>query len=208
MTRIKICGLRREEDIQYANACMPDYIGFVFAKSKRQVTKEQAKQLKKGLSPEIASVGVFVNEEIATIVDVVKAGIIDIVQLHGDESNDYIRNLRELLPEVSIIKAVRVASQQDITASKDIEADYLLFDSFSLKEYGGTGETFDWNLLKDIEKPYFLAGGINTENVHKAIRVSNAYAIDVSSAVETDGYKDREKMTAMTEAVRTYTREW
>lgn len=196
MTKIKICGLRREEDITYANECQPDYIGFIFADSKRKVTKEQAAHLKEMLSPVITAVGVFVNEEVEKVAELVKEGIIDMVQLHGDETNEYIAQLRKLVPGVKIIKAVRVASWEDVRSSENIAADYLLFDTFSTRAYGGTGTTFDWEMIRNVKKPFFLAGGINQENIVRAMS-SNAYAIDVSSAVETDGYKDRQKMQDM-----------
>ena len=208
-TKIKICGLRRKEDIEYVNEYKPDYVGFVFAKSKRQINKGQAKELKKLLNPDIKVVGVFVNEDIQNIVDMVNDNIIDLIQLHGDESNEYISNLRKFIEEtntlkneginkdeynVEIIKAVRVKDKKSIDESININADYLLFDTYSAKEYGGTGHTFDWQILKDIDKPYFLAGGLNSQNIKKALEQCKPYAVDVSSAIETDGYKDREKI--------------
>lgn len=202
MTKIKICGLRRPEDIAYVNACKPDYIGFVFAKSRRQVTKEQAAGLRALLDKEITPVGVFVNEEPEKIAELVREDIIKMIQLHGDEDNEYIRKLRKLVPYTVIIKAVRVAGREDIIRSGEISADYLLFDTFSVKEYGGTGETFDWSLVGKLGKPFFLAGGINSENVEEALSMCNAFAVDVSSAVETDGYKDEEKIRRMVDTVR------
>lgn len=202
MARIKICGLRRAEDIAYVNACRPDYIGFVFAKSRRQVTGEQAGKLRALLDNGITPVGVFVNEEPEKIAKLVQNGIIDIVQLHGDEDEEYIRKLRRILPDTVIIRAVRVAGKEDIIRSREISADYLLFDTFSAQEYGGTGEVFDWKLVEKVGKPFFLAGGINSENVEEALSMCKAYAVDVSSAVETDGYKDEEKIRRMVDKVR------
>lgn len=208
MTKIKICGLRRKEDIAYVNMCKPDYIGFVFAKSRRRVTGEQAKALRAILSPDITAVGVFVNEEPEKIAELVQEGVIDMVQLHGDENEAYIEQIRKLVKNTPIIKAVRVAGMEDIAEYSDAfaTADFLLFDTFSQKEYGGTGECFDWRMLKtlekEIQKPFFLAGGINYENVEEALSQCNAFAVDVSSAVETDGYKDKEKICRMVEAVR------
>lgn len=202
MTRIKICGLRRKEDIAYVNEAKPDYAGFVFAKSRRQVTKEEAKELRKLLHPDIIPVGVFVNEEISVVAELVREGIIDIVQLHGDESEAYIQKLRELVDPITIIKAVRVASEKDLESCNLFSANYFLFDTFSFKEYGGTGRIFDWTLIKDIEKPFFLAGGINSQNVKVAIDILNPFAVDVSSAVETDGWKNREKIEMLVQTVR------
>ena len=201
MTKIKICGLRREEDIAYVNECKPDYAGFVFAESRRQVTKEQAKKLRALLVPEINAVGVFVNEEIETIAELVQEGVIDVIQLHGDETEAYIERLRWRVGDATIIKAVRVATKEDVVECDKTSADYLLFDSRSLEAYGGTGKTFDWQLIKDISKPFFVAGGINSENVEEAIKMLHPFAVDVSSAVETAGYKDRKKIVEIVEKV-------
>lgn len=200
--KVKICGLRREEDIAYVNEYMPDYVGFVFAESKRKVTKEEAANLRILLKPEITPVGVFVNEDIQRMTEIVRDGIIDVVQLHGDETADYIRELKLMLSDVTIIKAVRVASKEDVINCEKFPVDYLLFDTFSFKGYGGTGNTFDWELVKNVKKPFFLAGGINSENVSKALKKTNPYAVDVSSAVETDGFKDREKIKAFMQQAR------
>lgn len=202
MTKVKICGLRREEDIDYVNQCLPDFAGFVFADSKRKVTREQVKKLKALLSPKITAVGVFVNEDMEKIAELASKKIIDMVQLHGDESNAYIEELRKKVKGLKIIKAVRVSSKEDVKRSEEIAADYILFDSFSIKEYGGTGKTFDWSLIDEIKRPFFLAGGIDSENVQEALKAKNIYAIDVSSAVETDGYKDKEKIFEMVNAIR------
>lgn len=202
MARIKICGLRRGEDIAYVNECKPDFAGFVFAESRRKVAKEQAKELRRLLSPEIIPVGVFVNEEIETIAELVQEGIIDVVQLHGDETEEYIQQLRWRVGDAAIIKAVRVAAKEDVVECDKTSADYLLFDSRSLETYGGTGTTFDWKLIKDISKPFFLAGGINVENVEEAIKMLHPFAVDVSSAVETDGFKDREKISRIVKLVK------
>ncbi len=203
MVKIKICGLRREEDISYVNECNPDYVGFVFAKSRRQVTKEQAEKLRSRLNPGIVPVGVFVNEDMETIAKLVMEGIIDIAQLHGDETEHDIEKLRRLTnKKVQIIKAIRVADKADVEKSRDFSADYLLFDSFSQKEYGGTGKTFDWMLLNEVSVPYFLAGGISSINMEEAAESLKPYAFDVSSAVETDGCKDREKILSLMDKVR------
>lgn len=202
MTKIKICGLRREEDIVYANACRPDYVGFVFADSKRKVTKEQAKVLRENLLPEITPVGVFVNEEMDAIADLVWEGVIDMVQLHGDETEKDVEYLRRRVRNVPIIKAVRVGKKEDLEGCDKTQADYLLFDSNSFHAYGGTGKTFDWKLIEGIAKPFFLAGGISPENVREAVQTVHPYAVDVSSAVETDGFKDQKKMIELVGRVR------
>lgn len=199
-TKIKICGLKRKKDIEIVNKYRPDYIGFVFAESKRKVIKEQAMELRKILNSDILAVGVFVNEDIDKIVDLVEDKVIDLIQLHGDEDKEYIIKLREALStkqiDAKIIKAIRVESGdnvKEILMGNDL-LDYILFDTYSSKEYGGTGQAFDWNILKDIKQPFFLAGGLNSENVNDAIKTCNPYVVDVSSAVETDGYKDEEKI--------------
>lgn len=203
MTKIKICGLRREEDISYVNECNPDYIGFVFANTKRKVTKEEALHLRGLLNEGIVPVGVFVNEDVEVVADLVNSGCFDVPQLHGDEDNAYIARLRSLIgADKKIIKAIRVKSKEDIENSNLVDADFLLFDAFSLKEYGGTGTSFDWNLISDIRKPFFLAGGIDMENVDAAIDGVRPYAVDLSSSVETDGFKDHDKVVAIVNKVK------
>lgn len=203
MTKIKICGLRREEDISYVNECNPDYIGFVFANTKRKVTKEEALHLRGLLNEGIIPVGVFVNEDVEVVADLVNSGCFDVPQLHGDEDNAYIAKLRSLIgDDKKIIKAIRVKSKEDIENSNLVDADYLLFDAFSLKEYGGTGTSFDWNLISDIRKPFFLAGGIDMDNVDAAIDGVKPYAVDLSSSVETDGFKDHDKVVAIVNKVK------
>lgn len=201
-TRIKICGLRRPEDIEYVNECLPDYAGFVFADSRRKVSAGDVARLREKLDNRISVVGVFVNEDVQRVAWLVNEGIIDIAQLHGDEDSYYIFQLRYLLKRGKIIKAVRVQSPRDIAAVDKLPADYLLFDKFSPDAYGGTGETFDWSIITDIRKPFFLAGGIRTENVEQALEQVHPYAVDLSSAVETEGYKDRNKMIDIVNKIR------
>ena len=179
--KIKICGLSRECDIDYVNEALPDYAGFVFAESRRKVSAEQAFILKRKLSPSIKAVGVFVNDDISFIHDLLKRGIIEIVQLHGNEDEEYISAVG-----APVIKAVRLSKEGE---SFDYPADYLLFDS----PVAGSGRTFDWSLIPRTEKPFFLAGGINIGNIAEAIKI-NPYAIDLSSGVETGGVKDRGKI--------------
>ena len=197
MTKIKLCGLSRLCDIEAANELKPDYIGFVFAsKSKRYVTYEKATELKSRLSPEIQAVGVFVNEHPQDVVKLLQNGIIDIAQLHGNEDEDYITHLR-LLTDKPIIKAFRIETSQDVIKAEQSTADFVLLDSGA-----GTGMVFDWQLIQNIKRPYFLAGGLGVDNVSPAIDALHPYAVDVSSSIETDGIKDKTKMAAFVATVR------
>lgn len=197
MTKIKICGLRREQDIRYANELMPDYIGFVFLKGKmRYVTFEEAAHLRSLLDPAIPAVGVFVNEPAENVIRLLQAGTIQIAQLHGQEDEAYAEELRRA-GDHCIIRAFAVRSSEDIHRAFAFPADYPLLDNGK-----GTGETFDWSLFQEQEKPFFLAGGLSPENVKEAIECFHPYAVDVSSGVETDGFKDYEKMKAFKDAVR------
>lgn len=200
MSKIKICGLTRLEDIQMVNKWSPDYIGFVFAKSKRQVTLDQAKALKAGLNPGIQSVGVFVDSPIPIITLMVSENIIDIIQLHGNEDELYIKQLKKSV-SCPIIKAIRVQDTSDILKGEQLPADYLLLDTFVKGEQGGSGKTFDWDLIPRKIKPYFLAGGLNSENIHSAINCCQPYCVDVSSGVETKGIKDNTKIADFINAV-------
>lgn len=197
MTKIKLCGLSRPCDIEAANQLKPDYIGFVFApKSKRYVTYRKAAELKSRLSPEIKAVGVFVNECPQETVKLLKNGIIDMVQLHGGEAEDDIARLRRLTDR-PIIKAFRIETADDIKAANQSTADYILLDSGA-----GTGTVFDWSLVNSIGRPYFLAGGLDADNVADAVKALCPFAVDVSSGIETDGLKDKAKMAAFIAAVR------
>lgn len=197
MTKIKLCGLSGIEEIEVANELKPEYIGFVFApKSRRYVTPEKAAELKKQLSGEIQAAGVFVNEAVEKIAELLNDNIIDIAQLHGDEDEAYIRRLRQLTGK-PIIKAFQVKSEKEIADVGQCSADYILLDSGA-----GTGTVFDWNILKKIDRPYFLAGGLSAGNVGKAVRELHPFAVDVSSGIETDRRKDKEKMAAFVAAVR------
>lgn len=196
-TKIKICGIRRPCDIDYANALMPEYIGFVFTpKSKRCVDMETAEILQKRLKKEIIPVGVFWDERIEVIVNLLERHIIDAVQLHGNEDEEYIDMLKQYT-DCTIIKAFRVKSQEEIAFANGSSADYVLLDSGS-----GSGEQFDWKILQGMKRPYFLAGGLTPENVKTAIENYQPFAVDASSSLETEGYKDKEKMTAFVNAVR------
>lgn len=198
MTRIKLCGLSRPCDIEAVNELKPEYIGFVFArKSRRYVTPEQAARLKKQLHPDITAVGVFVNEQPEIIAGLLLEGTIDMAQLHGSEDENFIRRLR-LLTDKPVIKAFRIDTEQDAVSAVKSSADYILLDSGS----GGTGTAFDWKLLKNIKRPYFLAGGLSPDNIGQALKILTPYAVDVSSGIETAGFKDPDKMTAFVHAVR------
>lgn len=197
-TKIKFCGLSRNCDIETANVLSPDYVGFVFAKnSRRCVSFARAKELKALLAPGILTVGVFVNEDPRTVAAFLEAGVIDAAQLHGDEDTDYIRGLKSLT-KAPLIKAFGLRSIHDLPAVERCPADLVLLDSPG----GGTGRLFDWQLLENIQRPYFLAGGLSAENVGEAIARLRPFGVDVSSGIETGGYKDREKMTAFAAAVR------
>ncbi len=197
-TKIKFCGLRTTEDVEYANELRPDYVGFVFAKnSKRMVTERQAELLKSALEPGIIKVGVFVREDPERIANLLHHGTIDYVQLHGGEDTEYIRKLRKLTDH-PIIQAFRVDTKEDLAAAEKSEADYILLDSGT----GGTGTAFNWELLKGFSRPYFLAGGLSPENVREAIETLHPYVVDVSSGIETDGRKDPAKMEKFIDVVR------
>ena len=196
--KIKICGLRRPADIEAANNAMPDYIGFVFAKSKRQISKETAAKLKEGLHKRILAVGVFVNQPIDFIANLSQSGIIEIVQLHGDEDDAYIHSLR-CACGCGIIQSVGIENTLPVLPTA---ADYLLFDKASAQR-GGTGETFAWDALLPYQgKPYFLAGGLSPGNVSGALERLSPFGVDVSSGVETGGFKDAEKINQFVQIVR------
>ncbi len=201
MTKIKICGLTRKEDIETVNHWQPDYIGFVFGESRRQVTVEQASLLKDDLDSRIKAVGVFVNEPILSIVKICNTGVIDVVQLHGDESEEYIRELKEQI-DCPVIKAVRVQSAEQVLQSEKLSCDLLLLDTFQKGQYGGSGKTFDYSMVPNLEKRFFLAGGLENSNIAQAIEECNPYGVDISSGVETDGIKDEDKIREIIQMVR------
>jgi phosphoribosylanthranilate isomerase len=200
--KVKICGLSRAIDIEYANIAKPDYIGFVFAESRRKVTPETALQLRKRLAPGVVPVGDFVDADPDEIARICAAGIISVVQLHGGENEAYIEALRKK-SAAPIIKAIRVTARSDIIEGNKSPADYILFDQGG----GGTGQSFDWSLIREmrgeIEKPFFIAGGVDDRNLEFAAAL-NPYGIDVSSGAETDGLKDPEKIKNIVDAVRCF----
>ena len=207
--KIKTCGLFREEDIDYANELKPDYIGFVFAESKRKVGVKHAYNLKNKLDKEIKAVGVFVNDDLDFILNLIKNKIIDIIQLHGNEDNDFLDNLK-IKTNAKIIKFIPVENAESILKSADIPADFLLLDNLK----GGAGKTFNWNYLekafelnnnfkKKFNEKYFLAGGLNKENINEALKF-NPYCVDLSGGLETNGMKDYEKMKYIINITKNY----
>ncbi len=198
MVKIKICGLKRLEDIEIANRYRPDYIGFVFAQSKRQVTHDLARRLKDNLDPDITAVGVFVDSTAEEILELYDDGTIDMVQLHGSESEEFILNLKEKTNcKLKIIKAIEMYDGIDITEYDNSKADYLLFDSGR-----GSGKTFDWNLIrKNLKKDFFIAGGLTSQNINDAIDQFNPYAVDLSSSLEVNGFKDENKIREIMEVI-------
>lgn len=182
--KIKICGLTREYDIDFVNEARPDYIGFVFAKSKRQVSHKQAHLLKNKLDEGIIAVGVFVDEDPIFIERLVNNGTIDMVQLHGTEDNNYIQKLRDRVA----CKIIKALNPKDFNK---YDVDYLLYDSGA----GGTGKPFDWDTINNTpDRPFFLAGGLNIQNIDEARSRVNPYGVDISSGVEINGYKDKNKI--------------
>ncbi len=204
MTKIKLCGLTRPEDIEAANRLKPEYIGFVlWDKSSRFVSRQQAALLKKALLPAVNAVGVFVDEDPEAVASYLEEGIIDIAQLHGSEDREYMRTLRRLVPEREIIKAVRIEPENSLEDMllefRGCEPDFFLFDSGT-----GSGQRFNWDRIKgaEIARPFFLAGGLDPDNVAKTITELGPYAVDVSSGIETDKKKDTAKMERFVKTVR------
>lgn len=197
MTKVKLCGLRREADIEAANELRPDYIGFVFAeKSRRAVARETAARLRTLLAEGIPAVGVFVDEKPECVARLLEDGIIDLAQLHGREDADYIGRLRKLTDK-PIIQAFRVRTAEDAKRAESSPADWILLDAGA-----GDGKTFEWKAAENVARPYFLAGGLRPENAAEAVTRLHPYALDVSSGIETDGVKDPEKMRAFMRAVK------
>ena len=208
--KVKMCGISKVETIPAVVEAKPDYMGLVFAPSKRQVTVEQAKILIEELHKQcinhydtkvVKTVGVFVNETLDNLVRIADTANLDAVQLHGDEDEAFIQSLKERT-NVEVWKAVQIRSAADVEKWIDSSADMLLFDAYHKDERGGTGEVFDWSSLDAFERPFMLAGGIDSTNVARAIRTVRPYGIDISSGIETNGVKDDEKITAFTKIVK------
>ncbi|WP_308415495.1 phosphoribosylanthranilate isomerase [Sporanaerobium hydrogeniformans] len=205
MVKLKICGLKRTQDIEVVNKFKPEYIGFILAPSKRQINLVKASYLKGLLDPQIRVVGVFVNEPLESLVHYIDQGVIDNVQLHGDEDLGYIKALKKKR-QIPIIKAIRLNNQELLSDTEKaiIESDFIdypLLDTYTKDAYGGSGKSFDWKILEQIKRPYFLAGGINKVNIKEAISFG-PYAIDISSGVETEGVKDAVKIRELFEIIR------
>ena len=197
MTQVKICGMRRPEDIRHANRLRPEMIGFVFWKpSKRYVSPDEAAKLRSILDNDITPVGVFVDEDPKVVADIATNGTIDMIQLHGAEDEEYIHGLRKLT-DAPIIRTFCVRSEEDLVKASGSSADMVLLDNGK-----GTGQTFDWTLMRDLGRDFILSGGLSESNVGDAVRRFHPFAVDVSSAVETDGFKDRSKMERFIDAVR------
>ena len=215
--KVKMCGISKVETIPAIVDAKPDYMGLVFAPSKRQVTVDQAKTLveelhrgyaqKYGSDTEhdkndtIKTVGVFVNETVDNLVTIANEANLDAVQLHGDEDETFIQSLKERT-NVEVWKAIQIRTAADTEKWIDSSADMLLFDAYHKDERGGTGEVFDWSSLDAFERPFMLAGGIDSTNVARAIRTVRPYGIDISSGIETNGMKDDKKITAFTKIVK------
>lgn len=198
MTLIKLCGLRRTEDIRIANALRPEYVGFILVpQSRRCVTAVKLRQLRQFLSSDIKAVGVFADAALATVADYLENGFIDMVQLHGHEDELYVNRLRQLTDK-PIIKAFSINSKEDIYRAEQCSSDYILLDASG----GGTGKSFDWSLLEMCRRPYFLAGGLQPDNVGKAITLYHPYGVDVSSGIEVNGSKNKNKAELFVKNVR------
>lgn len=197
--KIKLCGMRTHADIELANHYLPDFCGFVFVRaSRRYVTAEEAAELRRALDPRVSAVGVFADEDIDTVARLLDRGTVDNVQLHGSEDDGYIARLRALTGK-PIIKAFFVRSEREIELAESCPADYVLLDG----SRGGEGRAFDRTLALGLSRDYFLAGGLNPDNVAQAIAEARPFAVDVSSGIERGGAKDPELVRRFVEAVRT-----
>ena len=198
-TRIKICGLTRPEDIQAVNEAKPDFCGFIveFPKSRRNVTVDQLRKLREKLDENILPAGVFVNAPVELPAQLLNEGTIALAQLHGQEDEEYITRLKGMTDQL-LIKAFSIKTEEDVEQALRSGADYILLDQGA----GGTGETFDWNLVPSIKRPWFLAGGLGCDNLESAIHLLHPWAVDLNSSVETDGHKDPDKILKAVQAVR------
>lgn len=189
-TKIKVCGLKSMEDVGIMNEFLPDYCGFIinFPSSHRSITKQVAENLSKELNPRIKTVGVFVNSPVEDVIELLNIGVIQIAQLHGNEDEDYIHEVQAKTNK-PVIKAIIVRDEFDVLRGKSSPADFILLDGGK-----GSGDVFDWNLIMDIKRDFFLAGGLGEDNLKKAIQTLHPYGVDLSSSLETDGKKDREKI--------------
>ena len=199
MSRIKICGLRRPEDIAAVNEARPDYCGFIveYPKSRRSIDRTTLRELVRGLREKIVPVGVFVNATKELVAELLEEGTIQIAQLHGQESQEYIQELK-VLTEKPLIQAFSIKSKEDVERARESVADYILLDQGS----GGTGKVVDWSLVGEVGRPYFLAGGLDVENLREAIGLLHPWAVDLSSSLEIDGIKNAGRICQAVEIVR------
>ena len=197
--KIKICGLRRREDILAVNEAKPDYCGFIieFPKSFRSVTADEVRDLVKDLIQEIQPVGVFIDAPMELVRSLLDDGTLALAQLHGQESQEYIQELK-VLTEKPLIQAFSIKSKEDVDRARESVADYILLDQGS----GGTGKVFDWSLVGEVGRPYFLAGGLDVENLREAIGLLHPWAVDLSSSLEIDGIKNAGRICQAVEIVR------
>ncbi len=222
MVKIKICGIMTEEDCEIMNCYHPDYCGFVFAGEKHKLTDQKAGRLRNILKTDIPAVGVFVNEPINHIIALYQAGIIQVIQLHGNEDSAYIQRLYESIKmveekkintlhesekEIQVIKAIRAKSTKEIAEADKISCDMLLIDTYDKKVAGGSGKRFDINIIPKMHRPYIIAGGINAENMMDIMEQTDPYAIDISSGAETDGHKDWHKTEKIIQNMKKYNSE-
>ena len=199
--KVKFCGMKTKEDIAIVNRYTPDYVGFIFAKSKRQVSMQIVNDLAKNLDEKIKKVGVFVNASLAQIEEIAQKIPLDIIQLHGDEDNEFIKALKNKL-DLPIWQAIKVKDIVDIERAKQSIADMILFDAYVKDSTGGTGKSFNWDLLKDFTGEFILAGGINKQNIIRAIRTTRPYIVDISSGIERDNHKDENEVKTISELLR------
>ncbi len=228
MTRIKLCGLTRIQDIEIANKLKPEYIGFIFwDRSSRNVSAIQAARLKGKLNPEIKAVGVFVNAPAEQVISYYNVGIIDIAQLHGNENEEYIKKLHDAgLTVIKAFKMKKTGENINLAGNANIETPEKPTGNAITETYGkstddviteavkssadyimfdpgkGEGATFNWQLIKGIKREFFLAGGLIPENIEKAVETVQPFAVDVSSGIETNGHKDPDKMAAFVKNTR------
>ena len=231
MTKVKICGLRRKEDVEYVNKYLPDYIGFIFAESRRKISIESAMELKKILSPKIKTVGIFVNEDLLKVLETTNQLSLDCIQLHGDETYEYVEYLKDKMKditrditrditkditrditknkikdkkEIEVWKAIRVKDGDSIKKMSCYNVDAFVLDTYIKGIYGGAGKAFDWELVSRAREfgKIILAGGLDTENISSAIQKVKPFAVDVSSGVETNWYKDEEKIRKFIDIVK------
>lgn len=205
MSKIKICGMMHKEDIEAVNELRPDFVGFIMSteqKFRRQISTAKAEKFRSLLKPSIKAVGVFVDEPIEFIEEICENDIIDLIQLHGNEDDDYILKLSRRV-KTPIIKAVHVRTTEQILEAQKLHCQYLLLDTAYTDKVGGGGKSFNWDIIPEkLQKPFFLAGGINADNIADAVKTVNPYSIDLSSSVEIDGKKDRSKIKEVIEKVR------